>query len=131
MGSTTSTQIADSIDTDSKMTENSNFGLLNISNESLSGGINVLEIITFIFVCLAAIYFLKIFCARRRKKRLTEMQQHLQGISIQQEHPLGPSAPPVVQPVAARVPIVAMPPPIYPGDQLGSAGRAVMEKYDI
>ena len=54
MGGTTSTR-AGSIDTDSKMTENSNFGLLNISNES--GGINVLEIITFIFVCLAALYF--------------------------------------------------------------------------
>ena len=42
MGGTTSTQ-AGSIDTDLKVTENSNFGLLNISNESLTGGINVLE----------------------------------------------------------------------------------------
>ena len=130
MGGTTSTQ-AGSIDNDSKVTENSNFGLLNISNESLTGGINVLEIITFIIVCLATFYFLKIFCARRRKKRLAEMQQHLQDISIQHEHPLGPPAPPVVHPVAARVPIVPMSPPIYPGDQLGSAGRAMMEKYDI
>ena len=130
MGGTTSTQ-AGSIDTDSKVTENSNFGLLNISNESLTGGINVLEIITFIIVCLATFYFLKIFCARRRKKRLAEMQQHLQGISIQHEHPLGPPAPPVVHPVAARVPIVPMLPPIYPCDQLGSAGGGMMEKYYI
>ena len=77
MGSKTSTQVADSIDTDSKMTENSNFGLMNISNESLGGGINVIEIITFILVCLAAFYFLKVFCERRRRKRLNEMQQHL------------------------------------------------------
>ena len=131
MGGTTSTQ-AGSIDTDSKVTENSNFGLLNISNESLTGGINVLEIITFIIVCLATFYFLKIFCARHRKKRLAKMQQHLQGISIQHD-PQGPPAPPVVHPAAARVQIVPMSlsPPIYQGDQLGSAGRAMMEKYDI
>ena len=129
MGGTASTQ-AGSIDTDSKVTENSNFGLLNISNESLTGGINVLEIIAFIIVCLATFYFLKIFCARRRKKRLAEMQQHLQGISIQQDPP-GLPAPPVVH--AARVPIVPMSlqPPIYPGDQLGSAQLGSTGKYDI
>ena len=61
MGGTTSTQ-AGKIDNDSKVTENQNFGLLNFSNESLTGGINVLEIITFIIVCLTTFYFLKIFC---------------------------------------------------------------------
>ena len=76
MGGTTSPQ-AGKIDNDSKVTENQNFGLLNFSNESLTGGINVLEIITFIIVCLATFYFLKIFCERRRKRRLAEMGQHL------------------------------------------------------
>ena len=127
MGGTTSTQ-AGSIDNDSKVTENQNFGLLNFSNESLTGGINVLEIITFIVVCLATFYFLKIFCERRRKRRLAEMQQHLQGINLQQD-PLGPPAPPVVH--AARVPIMSLQPPIYPGDQLGSAQTGSAGKYDI
>ena len=99
MGGKSSTQVADKIDTDTTTTKNSNFGLLNISSESLGGGFNVLEILTFILVTLAALYFLKFFCARKRKRRLQEMQQHLQGVSIQ-EYPLGP-APPIVQPVAA------------------------------
>ena len=118
MGGTTSTQ-AGKIDNDSKVTENQNFGLLNFSNESqsLTGGINLLEIITFIIVCLATLYFLKIFCERRRKRRLAEMGQHLQGINLQ-ELPGQPAAP-VVH--AARVPIMSLQPPIYPGDQLNSA----------
>ena len=57
MGSSSSTEVADSIETDSKETKNSNFGLLNISNESLGGGINVIEIVTFILVLMAAIIF--------------------------------------------------------------------------
>ena len=121
MGAKSYTQVADKIDTDTKTTKNSNFG------ESLGGGVNGLEILTFILVTLAALYFLKVFCEKRRKRRLQEMQQHLQGVAIQ-EYPLGP-APPVVQPVAARVPIVAAPPPVYPGDALASASRQMMQKY--
>ena len=63
------------------------------------------------------------------KRRLQEMQQHLQGVAIQ-AYPMGP-VPPVVQPVAARVPIVAAPPPVYPGDALANAGRQMMQKYEI
>ena len=125
MRGTTSTQ-AGKIDNDSKVTENQNFGLLNFSNESLTGGINVLEIITFIIVCLATFYFLKIFCERRRKRRLAEMGQHLQGINLQ-ELPGQPAAP-VVH--AARVPIMSLQPPIYPGDQLNSAQMGSAGKFD-
>ena len=128
MGGTTSTQ-AGEIDNDSKVTENQNFGLLNFSNESqsLTGGINLLEIITFIIVCLATFYFLKIFCERRRKRRLAEMGQHLQGINLQ-ELPGQPAAP-VVH--AARVPIMSLQPPLYPGNQLNSAQMDSAGKYDI
>ena len=126
MGGTTSTQ-AGSIDNDSKVTENRNFGLLNFSNESLTGGINVLEIITFIIVCLATFYFLKIFCERCRKRRLAEIQQYLQGINLH-ELPGQPAAP-VVH--AARVPIMSMQPPLYPGNQLNSAQMGSAGKYDI
>ena len=39
MGAKSSTQVAsDDINTDSKTTENCNFGLINLSSESLSGG---------------------------------------------------------------------------------------------
>ena len=124
MGGTSST-VADSIDTDVKETKNQNYGLLNISNESLGGGINIIKIITFVLELMAAFIFLKTLCAKRRRKRLDEMHAHLQGINI----PDYPPQPPVVrvQPNAARVPIMAAPPPpVYPGNQI-----AAMEKYDI
>ena len=121
MGGTSSTA-ADSIDTKVTETKNQNYGLFNVSNESLSsGGINILEIITFLLVFMGAVAFVKSVCARRRKKRLAEMSAHLQGISVDCQ-------PPVVrvQPNAARVPIMAAQPPVYPGSQI-----ATMEKYDI
>ena len=123
MGGTSSTA-ADTIDTDVTETMNQNYGLLNISNESLNGGINIVEIITFVLVLMGAFVFLKTVCARRRKKRLDEMHAHLQGISVDY-----PGQQPVVrvQPNAARVPIMAAPSPqVYPGNQI-----AAMEKYDI
>ena len=92
---------------------------------SLGGGINIIEIITFVLVLMAAFIFLKTLCAKRRRKRLDKMHAHLQGISIPDYNP----QPPVVrvQPNAARVPIMAAPPPpVYPGNQI-----AAMEKYDI
>ena len=123
MGSSSSSEVADTIETDNKETKN--FGLLNISND-LGGGFNALEIITFILVLMAAIIFLKTFCARRRKKRLDEMHKRLQGISL----PENPPPPPMVrvQAAAARVPILGDHPPVYPGNQVTSS---VMEKYDI
>ena len=128
MGGTTSTQ-AGEIDNDSKVTENQNFGLLNFSNESqsLTGGINLLEIIAFIIVCLATFYFLKIFCERRRKRRLAEMGQHLQGIHLH-ELPCQPAAP-VIH--AVRVPIMSLQSPLYSGNQLNSAQMGSAGKYDI
>ena len=77
MGSSSSSETADSIESD----KTENFGLLNISN-GISGGYNALEIITFVLVVMAAIVFLKIFCTRRRKKRMDEIQKRLQGISL-------------------------------------------------
>ena len=123
MGSSTSTQ-ADSIDTHEKKTENANYGLFNISDES-SGGINWIEIVTLVMVCLAAFIFIKAFCEKRRKKRLNEMHQHLAGIIP--DHPLGvpPPAARAIQPAAPAV----SPPPLYPGGQIAST--MMMGKYDI
>ena len=127
MGGTSSTStVADSVETDSKETKNQNYGLLNISNESLGSNINVIEIVTFLLILAAAGIFLKTSCARRRKRRLAEMSQHLQGISRGSPPPDYPPQP-VIRPNVARVPIMgAPPPPIYhPG------GQAQVEKYDI
>ena len=88
MGSSSSSETADTIEND----KTENFGLLNISND-LGGGFNALEIITFILVVMAAIIFLKMFCARRRKKRMDEMQKRLQGISLP-DYPLPDYPPP-------------------------------------
>ena len=103
MGGTSST-IADSIDSHAKSTKNENFGLLNISSEHL-GGVNYLEIVTFVIVVLAALYFLKTTCAKHRKKIMQEMSNHLQGITM--------SDYPAAQPVARAA---ARAPPTYPGE---------------
>ena len=121
MGGTSSTA-ADSIDTKVTETKNENYGLFNVSNESLSsGGINILEIITFLLVFMGAVAFVKSVCARKKKKRLAEMSAHLQGISVDY-----PGQQPVVrvQPNAARIPIMGAQPPVYPGNQIA------MEKYE-
>ena len=124
MGGTSSTA-ADSIDTKVTETKNQNYGLFNVLGESLSsGGINLLEITTFLVVFLGALVYVKSVCARRRKKRLAEMSAHLQGISVDY-----PGQQPVarVQPNVARVPIMGPQPPIYqpnPGNQIA------LEKYD-
>ena len=62
MGGSSSTQTADEIENDSKVTGNQNYGLLNFSNESqgLSSDINLL---TFAIVGLAFLYFIRILCA--------------------------------------------------------------------
>ena len=118
MGSSSSSEKADTIEND----KTENFGLLNISND-LDGGFNALEIITFVLVAMAAVIFLKMFCARRRKKRMVELQKQLQGISL----PDYPSPPPAVHVHAARVPIMGPPPPpLYPGSQANN-----VEKYNI
>ena len=128
MGGTSSTA-ADSIDTKVTETKNQNYGLFNVSSESLSsGGINILEITTFLVVFLGALVYVKSVCARRRKKRLAEMSAHLQGISVDY-----PGQQPVVrvQPNAARVPIMGAQPPIYqpnPGNQIA---LETYDKYDI
>ena len=70
MGGSSSTQTADEIENDSKVTGNQNYGLLNFSNESqgLSSDINLLEIVAFAIVGLAFLYFIRILCAKRRKR---------------------------------------------------------------
>ena len=119
MGSSSSSEKADSIESD----QTDNYGLLNISS-GISSGYNALEIVTFVLVALAAIVFLKVFCNKRRKKRLDEMQKRLQEIQL----PDYPPVPPAVRVQASRIPIMAgaAPPPVYPGSQLSN-----LEKYDI
>ena len=60
MGGSSSTQTADEIDNYTKVTGNQNYGLLNFSNDSqdLTGDINLLEIVTFVIVCLAFLYLM-------------------------------------------------------------------------
>ena len=119
MGSSSSSEKADNIESD----QTDNYGLLNISS-GISSGYNALEIVTFVLVVLAAVVFLKVFCNRRRKKRLDEMQRRLQEIQL----PDYPPGPPAVRVHASRVPIMAgaAPPPVYPGGQLSN-----LEKYEI
>jgi hypothetical protein len=126
-GTSSSTTVADSVENDSKEMNSQNYGLINLSNESLGSNINVLEIVTFLLIMVAAIFFLKSLCARWRKRRIAEMSSHLQGISLGNMPPEYPQ--PVVRPTVARLPIMgaaAPPPPTY-----HHAGQTEMEKYNI
>ena len=125
-GTTSSTTVADSVENDSKEMKSQNYGLLNISNESLGSNVNVIEIVTFLFILAAAAIFLKSLCARRRKQRLAEMSNHLQGISLGSMPPEYPPQP-VVRPTVTRIPIMGAPPPptYHPG------GQTEAEKYNI
>ena len=118
-GTTSSTTVADSVENDSKEMKSQNYGLM-------GSNINVIEIVTFLFILAAAAIFLKSLCARRRKQRLAEMSNHLQGISLGSMPPEYPPQP-VVRPTVARIPIMGAPPPptYHPG------GQTEAEKYNI
>ena len=126
MGGTQSTSTAaDSIDTKLTENKNANYGLFDVSGESLSNGagINFLEVTTFVVVFLGAMVYIKYTCAKRRKKKLAEMSAHLQmeGINVDYR---GQQPVPRVAPSVARVPVMG--PPIYqpnPGNHI--------DKYDI
>ena len=121
MGGTQSTSTAaDSIDTKLTENKNANYGIFNVSGESLSNGagINFLEVTTFVVVFLGAMVYIKYTCAKRRKKKLAEMSAHLQmeGINVDYR---GQQPVPRVAPSVARVPIMG--PPVYqpnPGNQI-------------
>ena len=122
MGGTQSTSTAaDSIDTKLTENKNANYGLFNVSGESLSNGagINFLEVTTFVVVFLGAMVYIKYTCAKRRKKKLAEMSAHLQmeGINV-------PVSVPRVAPSVARVPVMG--PPIYQPSPVNH-----IDKYDI
>ena len=124
MGSSSSSETADKIEAD----KTENFGLLNISNAS--HGFNALEVVTFVLVAIAAVIFLKMCCAKRRKKRMAELQRQLEGINLPAYSPQAPAhaapAVPAVHVHAARVPFMGPgnPPPLYPGP-------VNVEKYNI
>ena len=121
MGSSSSSETAEKIEAD----KTENFGLLNISNAS--HGFNALEVVTFVLVAIAAVIFLKMCCAKRRKKRMAELQKQLEGISLPAYPSQAPAhAAPAVHVHAARVPIMgpSNPPPLYPGP-------VNVEKYNI
>ena len=125
MGSKSST-IADEVNTETKTNNNENIGIFNISGESLTSanGINLLEVLTFLVVFGGAFVYIKLACARRRKRRLLEMSAHLQEAAIL------PAAIPQVAPSVARLPVMGPPgPPGPPGYQLNVMGQA--DKYDI
>ena len=108
---------ADEINTKLSENKNENYGVFNISGESLSSGagINFLEVTTFAVVFFGAIIYIKHACARRRKRKLAEMSAHLQmeGVAV-----------PQVAPSIARLPVMGP-----PGYQPSSMNHA--DKYDI
>ena len=128
-GTSSSTTVADSVENDSKEMNSQNYGLINLSNESLGSNINVLEIVTFLLIMVAAIFFLKSLCARWRKRRIAEMSSHLQGISLGNMPPEYPQS--VVRPTVARLPIMGAPMGAPPPPTYHHAGQSEVEKYNI
>ena len=121
MGSKQSSTVADEVNTETKQNNNENIGIFNISGESLTdgNGINLLEILTFLVVFGGAFVYIKLACARRRKRRLLEMSAHLQEAAVM-------PAIPQVAPVVGRLPVMG--PPAPPGYQMNVMGQ---DKYDI
>ena len=66
------------IENDEKRNEMSNFGLINLSSESLtSSPLNLVEIVTFLLIFIAAAYCFRIYYQRRRQKRLEALKSTL------------------------------------------------------
>ena len=128
-GTSSSTTVADSVENESKEVSSQNFGLLNVSSESIGTNINALEVVTFLIMLAAAAIFIKYLCARRRRRRLAELSSHLQqqqGISMPSIPPDYPQpVMPVVRPNVARLPVMAPLPPTY------QPAQAEAEKYNI
>ena len=68
-GTSSSTTVADSVENESKEVSSQNFGLLNVSSESIGTNINALEVVTFVIMLAGAAIFIKYLCARRRKRK--------------------------------------------------------------
>ena len=130
MGGTSSSTVADSVENQSKEVSAQNFGLLNVSSESMGTDVNALEVVTFVIMLAGAAIFIKYLCARRRRRRLAELSSHLQqqqGINMPNIPPDYPQPMmPVVRPNVARLLLVAPPPPPTYQPALAEA-----EKYNI
>ena len=105
MGGSAST---DEGDIDNCSTEQSNYGSINVASESLNLSYNLVEILTFVLVGLAALYFLRIWCERIRQKKLESIRTTLQELQVVDHNPQIH-----IQPHAARLPVIA-PPPAQP-----------------
>ena len=124
MGSKQSSTVADEVNTETKQNNNENIGIFNISGESLAdgNGINLLEILTFLVVFGGAFVYVKLACAKRRKRRLMEMSAHLQEAAVM---PAIPQVAPVVGRLPVMGPVMGPPAPPYQMNVMGQ------DKYDI
>ena len=103
MGCSASSQSTDDGTIDNRANEQSNFGLVNIASKSLNvSSLNFIEIFTFILVGLTALYFLQLWCEKRRRQKLQSIRNALQGVQV--DHTL-------VQPHETRVPVIQNPLP--------------------
>ena len=112
MGGSASSQSTDEGDFDNRRNEQSNFHLISVASESLNSSFNFVEIVTFVLVRLAALYFLRIWCEKRRRKKLESIRTTLQELQVVDQNPQVH-----MQPHASRLPVIAPPPaqrPLYP-----------------
>ena len=109
MGGTASSQATD--DGNIRTSDQTNFGLVNMSSES-GNSWNLVEIITCLFVAILLLYLFSYWCQKRRQKKLARLAHALQNVRI--------------EPDVARLPMFEMqqrqsasqpaqpPPPAYP-----------------
>ena len=131
MGGSASSQSTHNGDIDNCSNEQSNYGLINVASKSLNSSFNLLEIVTFILVGLEALYFLWLWCKRRRRKKLESIRTTLQELQVVDHNPQ-------IHPHAARIPVIQSAPaqpPLYPsGLDMKSPqeiqGSKIMSQYN-
>ena len=86
MGGSGSSQSTEGEDLDDHSNTQANYGLTNFANESFDQPqFNFLEIFTFVMITLAAFYCLRVWCERRRHKKLENLRVALSEVV---DHPV-------------------------------------------
>ena len=83
MGGSSSSQSKTDGEIKNSSNKQNNYGLINLASENLdSSNWNFLEIFTFALVWIGCLYFLRLWCIRRRQKKLQSLRDALQSVQV-------------------------------------------------
>ena len=133
MGGSSSSQSTTDGEIKNSSNKQNNYGLINLASENLdSSNWNFLEIFTFALVWIGCLYFLRLWCIRRRQKKLQSLRDALQSVQVVDVQPHAANVPVLQNPLPVSAPV---PPelPVYPGLNVKSpaelVGGRIMSQY--